>query len=45
MDIYYVAGMFLREPHHRRFTVVDGNKLVGVVTRKDVLRAVRNHLP
>ena len=45
MDIYYVAGMFLREPNHRRFTVVDGNKLVGVVTRKDVLRAVRNHLP
>jgi CBS domain-containing protein len=45
MDIYYVAGMFLRELHHRRFPVVDGGKLVGVITRKDVLRALRNLLP
>lgn len=45
MDIYYVAGMFLRERHHRRFPVVDGNRLVGVITRKDVLRALRNLLP
>ena len=45
MDIYYVAGMFLRERHHRRFPVVDGSKLVGVITRKDVLRALRNLLP
>ena len=45
MDIYYVAGMFLREHHHRRFPVVDGGKLVGVITRKDVLRALRELLP
>jgi CBS domain-containing protein len=45
MDIYYVAGMFLRELKHRRFAVVDDGKLVGVITRKDILRAVRNHLP
>jgi len=45
MDIYYVAGMFLRERQHRRFPVVDGSKLVGVITRKDVLRALRNLLP
>jgi len=41
MDVYYVAGMFLREPTHRRFVVMEGQRLVGVVTRKDILRAVR----
>jgi CBS domain-containing protein len=41
MDVYYVAGMFLRDPAHRRFIVIDGQQLVGVVTRKDILRAVR----
>ena len=40
MDVYYVAGMFLNEPTRRRFMVMDGQRLVGVVTRKDVLRAV-----
>lgn len=45
MDIYYVAGMFLREQHLRRFPVVDNGKLVGVITRKDVLRALRHLLP
>ncbi len=45
MDIYYVAGMFLRERQHRRFPVVDNGKLVGVITRKDVLRALRRLLP
>jgi CBS domain-containing protein len=44
MDIYYVAGLFLRELHHRRFPVVAHGKLVGVITRKDVLRALREHL-
>jgi CBS domain-containing protein len=41
MDVYFVAGMFLAEPTQRRFVVTDGGNLVGVVTRKDVLRAVR----
>lgn len=45
MDIYYFAGMFLRELKHRRFPVVDGGELVGVITRKDVLRALRGLLP
>ena len=45
MDIYYVAGMFLRESVHRRFPVVEDGKLVGVITRKDVLRALRDLLP
>lgn len=44
MDVYYVAGMFLRDPAHRRFVVVDDGQLVGVVTRKDILRAVRSGL-
>jgi CBS domain-containing protein len=42
VDIYYVAGMFLREPTYRRFLVVERGRLVGVVTRKDVLRALRD---
>ena len=41
MDVYYVAGMVLNEPTRRRFVVMDGQRLVGVVTRKDILRAVR----
>jgi len=45
MDIYYIAGMFLRERHHRRFPVIDDSKLVGVITRKDVLRTLKNLLP
>ena len=44
MDVYYVAGMFLNEPARRRFMVMDGQRLVGVVTRKDVLRAVHARL-
>lgn len=40
MDVYYVAGMFLNDPTHRRFVVTEGDQLVGVITRKDVLRAV-----
>jgi predicted transcriptional regulator len=40
MDIYYVAGMFLRDRAHRRFMVMDGREFLGVVTRKDILRAV-----
>ncbi len=40
-DVYFVAGMFLAEPAQRRFVVVDDDDLVGVVTRKDILRAVR----
>ena len=44
MDVYYVAGMFLGDPAHRRFIVIDQGQLVGVVTRKDILRAVRSGL-
>ena len=41
MDVYYVAGMFLAEPTQRRFAVMEDDRLTGVVTRKDILRAVR----
>jgi predicted transcriptional regulator len=44
MDIYYVAGLFLRSKH-RRFAVVENKRIVGVITRKDVLRAVERNLP
>ena len=40
MDVYYVAGMFLSDPSTRRLPVVEGDRLIGVVTRKDILRAI-----
>lgn len=44
MDVYYVAGMFLNDPARRRFLVMEGDRLVGVITRKDILRAVHRGL-
>jgi predicted transcriptional regulator len=44
MVVYYVAGMFLTDPANRRFMVMEGQRLVGVVTRKDILRAVQSGL-
>ena len=40
MNIYFVAGMFLND-HVRRFPVIDDGKLVGAVTRFDILRAIQ----
>ncbi len=45
MDVYYVAGMFLRDRQHRRFPVVEDGKLVGVITRKDILKALEPARP
>lgn len=43
MDVYFVAGMFLND-FVRRFPVVDEGKLVGAITRFDVLRAIETHM-
>jgi CBS domain-containing protein len=43
MDIYFAAGLFLNRDF-RRFLVVEDGKLVGAITRFDILRAVRANL-
>jgi CBS domain-containing protein len=43
MDIYYVAGLFLGRPF-RRFPVVEDGKLVGTITRFDILRVIQANL-
>ncbi len=40
VDIYYVAGIFLKNKFRRR-PVVKGGKIVGAITRFDLLRVVR----
>lgn len=40
MDIYYCAGLFMNVSF-RRFPVVEDGRIVGAVTRFDLLRAVR----
>ena len=43
MDIYYCAGLFMNVSF-RRFPVVEDGRIVGAITRFDLLRAVRRNL-
>ena len=42
-DIYYAAGIFMAN-HFRRLPVVDDGRLVGAITRFDLLRVVHAYL-
>jgi CBS domain-containing protein len=43
MDVYYAAGLFLAR-EFRRFPVVENGRLVGTITRFDILRVIRENL-
>lgn len=43
MDVYYAAGIFLKNTF-RRLLVVEDGKLVGAITRFDILRVIRANL-
>lgn len=43
MNVYFLAGMFL-QANYRRLPVIDQGKLVGAITRFDVLRVIQANL-
>jgi CBS domain-containing protein len=43
VDVYYVAGLFLQHTF-RRLPVIDGGKVVGAITRFDILRVMHFNL-
>jgi CBS domain-containing protein len=43
MNVYFLAGMFLKA-NYRRLLVIDGGKLVGAITRFDILRVIQANL-
>lgn len=44
MNVYFVAGLFLGA-NFRRFPVVEKGKIVGAITRFDILRCIRANFP
>ena len=42
-DVYYAAGLFLQHGF-RRFPVVEAGRLVGAITRFDILRVIHANL-
>jgi CBS domain-containing protein len=42
-DVYYAAGLFLHQGF-RRFPVIEAGKLVGAITRFDILRVIHANL-
>ena len=43
MNVYFLAGMFL-QANYRRLPVIDNGKLVGAITRFDILRVIQANL-
>lgn len=43
MNVYFVAGLFLKA-NYRRLPVVEKGKLVGAITRFDILRVIQANL-
>lgn len=43
MNVYFVAGLFLKASF-RRIPVVDKGRLVGAITRFDILRVIQKNL-
>ena len=42
-DVYYAAGLFLHQGF-RRFPVIEAGRLVGAITRFDILRVIHANL-